>query len=653
MELAKAYIQIVPSAKGIKDNLTSVLKGEGMPAGQEAGSSVGRRMVSGIKNVLAAAGIGQAIRMAIGEGGDLEQSIGGVETLFKESSERMVAQAYGAWKTAGLSANEYMETVTGFSASLLQSLSGDTEKAAEMADMALRDMADNANKMGTSMESIRYAYQGFAKQNYTMLDNLKLGYGGTKTEMERLLADAQKISKVSYNIDNLSDVYQAIHVIQKELGITGATADEAAKTLSGSAAAMKAAFKNVIGNWAIGEDMKPALSAMKESAVVFFKDNLFPALGNILDGFPEIAGAVLEGSGDIIIQPLLEGISERLPEFVPKGLEMGAKLADGLIAKMPVFVKLAGELLRGLVKGIINGLPTLIQEGPRIINAFASAIYSAIFELIKLGMELIVSLVKGIWDNRHLILENAGEIFLAFLNVFSLSNMLTLGKNLLVSLKSGISSMFQSIKGSGGEIMKKLVSGIKELALHPVQTVRSIIGNVKDAFFKVNWHDIGKNIISGIVNGLKNGVGAIISAAKDAAESALRAAKKALGIHSPSRVFEDEVGKMIDLGLAGGIQKHADIVSGSMKELSRSTIGMFDVAEDDFSIKTSRSVGGTEEDYQSVSVLLLRLFQLLQEYLPHMVNLKVVMDTGEVVGVLAPELNEELGNIAEKDVRGI
>ena len=206
MELAKAYVQIVPSAEGIKQQLTNIL-GDNMPSGDDTGEKYGSSLISGIKKIIAAAGIGKALASTIKEGAELQQSIGGIETLFKESADKVKQNAANAYKTAGMSANEYMQLTTSFSASLLQSLGNNTSKAADIANMAMTDMSDNANKMGTSMEDIKNAYQGFAKQNYTMLDNLKLGYGGTKTEMQRLLADAQKISGVEYDINNLSDVY--------------------------------------------------------------------------------------------------------------------------------------------------------------------------------------------------------------------------------------------------------------------------------------------------------------------------------------------------------------------------------------------------------------------------------------------------------------
>ena len=238
-ELGKAYVQIVPSAKGISGSIEKTLGGEADAAGVKAGSRISGK----IKGALAAAGIGAAlgagITKSIKEGANLEQAIGGIETLFKDSSDQMIKNADNAFRTAGISANTYMEQATSFSASLLQSTGGDTQKAAKAADQAIIDMSDNANKMGTNIQDIQNAYQGFAKQNYTMLDNLKLGYGGTKTEMERLLSDAEKISGQKYDISNLSDVYEAIHVMQTELDITGTSSKEAATTLSGSFASMK------------------------------------------------------------------------------------------------------------------------------------------------------------------------------------------------------------------------------------------------------------------------------------------------------------------------------------------------------------------------------------------------------------------------------
>ena len=289
--LGKAYVQIMPSAKGISGMISKELDGEVSSAGKSAGST----LVSTIKNAVIAAGIGKLFAASLTEGGKLQQSLGGVETLFKNNADKVKQYANEAYKTTGLSANAYMETVTGFSASLIKSLGGDTAKAAKVANTAMVDMADNSNKMGTSMELIQNAYQGFAKQNYTMLDNLKLGYGGTKQEMQRLLADAQKLTGIKYDINNLSDVYEAIHVIQGELGITGTTAKEAATTLQGSFASMKAAFLNLIGNLSLGQDIKPALQQLASTTMTFLVGNFLPMVGNILKGLPSLVIGAFSG----------------------------------------------------------------------------------------------------------------------------------------------------------------------------------------------------------------------------------------------------------------------------------------------------------------------------------------------------------------------
>ena len=298
-EIAQAYVQLIPSARGITGKIQSILNPEASAAGQSAGQSLGSSLVGVMTKVIAAAGIGKAFSAAISEGAALQQSLGGIETLFKGSADKVKGYANEAYKTTGLSANTYMENVTGFSASLLQSLGGDTNKAAETANMAMIDMSDNANKMGTSMESIQVAYQGFAKQNYTMLDNLKLGYGGTKQEMQRLLADAEKLTGVKYDINNLSDVYNAIHAIQENLDITGTTAKEAASTFSGSFESMKAAAQNVLGKLALGENILPSLQALAKTTSTFLFDNFLPMVGNIFSGL----GLVLtEGISQIASQ---------------------------------------------------------------------------------------------------------------------------------------------------------------------------------------------------------------------------------------------------------------------------------------------------------------------------------------------------------------
>lgn len=405
-ELAKAYVQIVPSADGIKGKISSALGSEASAAGDSAGKKVGSSLGFTIKKTIAAAGIGIALKKAISEGANLEQSLGGVETLFKNSSDKVIANAKKAYMTAGLSANDYMENVTSFSASLLQSLAGNTNKAADIADMAMVDMSDNANKMGTDMQSIQNAYQGFAKQNYTMLDNLKLGYGGTKSEMERLLADAEKFSGVKYDLNNLSDVYSAIHVIQGELDITGTTAKEASTTLSGSLNSVKAAFSNVLGSLALGEDIKPALNGLIDAAKTFLMDNLIPMVGNILTGvvgvLPNLISSLLSMVPDLvttiitIVTTILSQLGTILPQIVIAVVEIVPQIVQALIDSIP-------ELIEGTVKffsAIIEAVPTVIESIiavlPQLIQLIIDGLLTFIPQMMQAAITLLNSIVKAI-----------------------------------------------------------------------------------------------------------------------------------------------------------------------------------------------------------------------------------------------------------------
>lgn len=385
IELAKAYVQIVPSADGIKGGITKALGGEADSAGKAAGG----RMMSAIKGVIASAGIGKALSAALTEGANLEQSIGGIETLFKDNAGSVIAAAQNAYKTAGLSANAYMETVTSFSASLLQSLGGDTEKAAAAADAALTDMADNANKMGTSMELIQNAYQGFAKGNYTMLDNLKLGYGGTQEEMKRLLKDAQKLTGVKYDISNLADVYSAIHVVQEELGIAGATAAEASTTLSGSFASMKAAASNVLGNLTLGQDIAPSLAALGETVYTFAADNLLPMVGNLVGSMPQ----VITGALSATIQAM-DLAALNADTLIEQGVRLVVQLASGIPEALPRLVESGLSLIGALIKGVINATPDLLFAAVDLIKQTAMSFVQ--YDWLSIGSNIIDGISSGI-----------------------------------------------------------------------------------------------------------------------------------------------------------------------------------------------------------------------------------------------------------------
>lgn len=490
-----------------------------------------------------AVGVGVASTAVIGLGkqavdayGNYEQLVGGVETLFKENASTVIKNASNAYKTAGMSANAYMETVTSFSASLLQSVGGDTVKASEMADMAITDMSDNANKMGTSMEMIQNAYQGFAKQNYTMLDNLKLGYGGTKSEMERLLADAQAISGIQYDISSYADVVDAIHVIQTEMGITGTTAKEASSTIQGSIASMGSAWQNLLTGLAdptqnldqllnnfvdsvitVGDNLIPRVSMILESITKLIS-SLAPKLvaevpnivsqllPSIIQGAVSIVNAIVQALPQLIdtivgmlpqfiagIQQIFTGIIEALPSLMqtlvsqlPTLIPM---LIDGIVGMVVTLASSFGdiiqplidnlpEIITSIVDALINNLPILIEGCINLIIALVGALPQIIMALIQAIPQIIVSIVEALFTAMPILLEGVGQIF---------------GEawNAIVSIFSGAGAFFGKLFSGIINIVGPIFSGLGTIASTIWNGIQSIF-SVAVGFFS--------NIFSGVVN---------------------------------------------------------------------------------------------------------------------------------------------------------
>lgn len=563
-ELAKAYVQIVPSARGIKGSITNALSGEADAAGSSAGQSFGSKMMGTIKNVIVAAGIGKALSATIAEGAALEQSIGGIETLFKESADKVKQNAAEAYRTAGMSANEYMELTTSFSASLLQSVAGDTTKAADIADMAMQDMSDNANKMGTSMEDIKNAYQGFAKQNYTMLDNLKLGYGGTKTEMERLLADAQKITGVKYDINNLSDVYSAIHVIQEELDITGTTAKEAASTISGSSASMKAAFKNVLGQLTLGQDVGPALQALAQTVTTFLVGNLLPAVWNILSALP--------GSLVTFIQTAVPQLVSTFMQFLP---QMTASISAGTPQMVNAFIEMASEALIQFTWTIIEALPQVLETGTKILKSVIDGIASELPGIVSVCLDAITGFIGAIIEALPQVLQSGTEILMSLIDGIrtALPQMLVAAAQAVLSMVKGLIQNFPQILSAGFDMIVNLIKGIGNALPDIIAAAGEIAGMLWDTILETDWLQLGKDIISGLINGIGAMAGALWDAAVNIARSALDAIKSFFGIASPSKLMRDEVGKFIPLGIAAGIERNTRPISKAMRGISELTSG--------------------------------------------------------------------------------
>lgn len=509
----------------------------------------------------ALAGLGSA---SVSSYADLEQNVGGIETLFKGSADKVIKNAENAYKTAGMSANQYMETVTGFSASLLQSLGGDTDKAADVADMALTDMADNANKMGTSMESIQYAYQGFAKQNYTMLDNLKLGYGGTKEEMERLLSDAQKITGVKYDISNLNDVYQAIHVVQGQLGITGTTAKEAASTISGSVSSMKSAFDNFLnGSGTMDQLVETGITAIQN--IVNAVGQLLPQLMQSLsDATPQIIAGINQ-----IFPQILDLIMTNAPTLISTIGQVLMALVQSLLPYMPQLLNIAMQLIQSFITGLITMLPQIIQMGMQLITQLILGIAQMLPQLIPQAINAIITIVNGLLDNIDMLIDAAIQLILGLADglINALPILIEKAPEIIMKLVTALIKNAPKILEAGVQLIVKLVEGVGSVLGKLGQMAGTIIQTIWDGLKSLpsKMLEVGKNLIQGIWNGISNAVGWLWDKISGFCSGIVDKIKGFFGIHSPSKLFADEVGKFLALGLGEGFDDNLGKVYKNMQ----------------------------------------------------------------------------------------
>lgn len=464
-----------------------------------------KAMASAIKEAAAAlVDLGKQSIMGFAE---QEQLIGGVDTLFKESSAQVQQYANDAYKTAGLSANQYMETVTSFSASLLQSLGGDTAAAAQKADQAITDMSDNANKMGTDMASIQNAYQGFAKQNYTMLDNLKLGYGGTKEEMQRLLADAEKISGVKYDLSSYADIVDAIHVVQTEMGITGTTAKEASTTIQGSANAMKSAWSNLLTGMSNENlDLGKLVQNVVDS-VGTYADNLLPRLQTMLPRFAEGMTQLVNG--------LVPYVGPAMELLLPSLVQGIGSLVSGIVQALPAAVEAISAVVPMLVEQIAILLPQIVDAGIGIIVALADGIGENLPALVPAAVDAIITVAEGLLDHIDTLILAAGK--------------------LTVGMAQGLVEALPRLVVRLPEIIGAIVKGLLE--------GMSAIGNV------------GTQLVQGLFNGISNATQWLYNKLKGWCDDVVGWVMNLFGIDSPSKVFADEVGKFIPPGITVGVEK--------------------------------------------------------------------------------------------------
>lgn len=649
--IGTAYVQIEPSFDGVTPKIESHFSGEGTNASKSFGSGFGSVLgtVGKITATAAAAGaaaVGGMVSKAVSAYGEYEQLVGGVDTLFKDSSAIVQANADAAFATAGLSANEYMETVTSFSASLLQSLGGDTEKAAEVADMAIIDMSDNANKMGTSMESIQNAYQGFAKQNYTMLDNLKLGYGGTKEEMKRLLEDAGKLANTKFDISSYSDIIEAIHVVQTEMGLTGTTAEEASATITGSLSAVKAQWENMMVAIANGEgwDMGVYIDNLVET-VQAFAGNVMPIVQQALIGVSKL----IQGIAPEIAKALPDLIKQILPGLLEAGLQIIQSLAEGIIKAIPELMPAVTDVILQLCQMLIKMLPELIKVGLQVILELAMGIAQALPELIPAVVDTVMAIVEYLIDNIDLLIDAAIAIIIALADglITALPKLIEKAPEIIIKLVEALIRNAPKLMDASIELIGKLIEGIINCWTKIFQVGKDIVDKIKEGFWgKVQEaREWGSDLIQNFINGIL----AKFESLKGTVKQCAQAVKDFLGFSEPEEGplsnFHTFAPDMMDL-FAKGITENIGTVEQALNDATSGLMASgldIDAAQ---SVQMSVNPSSTTSNEDRIS----RIESLLTEFLP---NLKqnIYLDTGALVGATAGAYNVALGQIATRGSR--
>lgn len=674
MNLFNLFIKIGADTSGAEKGIDDVgKKTSGLGDKVSKGLGVTAKVVGAAVSA-AAGGVAALATAATKSYGDYEQLVGGVETLFKESQDAVIEYANNAYKTAGLSANEYMETVTSFSASLLQSLDGDTAAAADKANLAITDMSDNVNKMGTSMERVQDAYRGFAKANFTMLDNLQLGYGGTKEEMERLLVDAQKLSGVEYDISSYADIVDAIHVIQTEIGITGTTAKEASTTIQGSVNAMKSAWKNlIVGIADDNQDFDKLVSNFVDSTVTA-ANNLIPRIGTSIKGIAKLVSSASQS----VIPLAVDTIINALPDVVSAGVSLIESLAGAIIDSSPTLLNSAGDIVLELIDGItvkagdiVNSGATIVTDLADGISKFVEKLYPAVVNLVytfgeKLSdpstlsalldsaIEIILALVNGIMEAVPIVLQSApviiGNIVAGL--IVALPKIIDTGIEILMSLTNGILDAIPSLVAAIPTITMAIVNGIlnnlDEIILAAIQITLSIaMGMIEaipnmvtqlpriflaivNAFKEFNWKNIGSDLLDGIWNGINDKVAWLKSKVQGVVDKIKGwfTGKDGFDEHSPSK-WSKKVFKYVMDGGANGIDAG---MPGMMSAVS----GAVD------SIKSGFDVGTVSANASASGSVKSNVRDVIRDEIG---KIGIYLDGNILVGGISDRVNQGLGSI--------
>lgn len=628
-----------------------------------ASSAIGAA-VNGLKNLGAA--VLNVGKQAIEAYSQNEQLVGGVQTLFKDSAGIVQDYANNAYKAAGMSANEYMDTVTGFTASLIQSLGGDTKAAAELGNTAVQDMSDNANKMGTDIGSIQQTYQSLARGNYAMLDNLKLGYGGTKAEMERLMSDAEKLTGEHYTVGDFGDTVKAIHAVQTQMGITGTTAKEASTTIEGSMNAMKASWQNLLAGMSdSGANMDGLINNLVDS-VNTFASNIMPRIAPLINGMVTTAVQLLPQAVNMLTSQLLPLITAQVPNIV-SGLSqvvqaivaalpqiMSAltaalpQIVQALLTLLPQLIDAGMQMLTSLIQGITEALPTLIAMLPTIVQQVASVVLANLPLIIQAGVQLLLALVNGIVEALPQLIQMLPGIVMQITDVLlnNLPLLVTAGIQILIALIQGItqaipqlvamlpqivtqivrtlSAHLPEILSTGLQMMVQLAAGIVRGIGNAVNGARNVVSSIVGALRQAPSMvlDVGTNIVRGLWEGLQNSVGWLREKVRGWVHGIMQDIKGFFGIHSPSRLMRDEVGKYLAEGIGVGFEDEMGNVSKQMIDAMPSS-DAFAQSYDLGTVSAAQSAS-PGYGYGSQSNLIDALVEALQ-------NVRVVLDD-EVAG---------------------
>lgn len=627
-ELAKAYVQIIPTSQGLSGKLNEMIGGEAESAGKNGGISIGRGIAAGIGAASAAIGaasaaVGKFASEAVSSYANYEQLVGGVDKLYGDASEKLQRFAGEAYKTSGMSANAYMETATSFSASLISSLGGDVDTAANMTDVAMRSISDNVNTFGSDMQSVTNAFQGFAKGQFNMLDNLKLGYGGTKEEMERLLRDAEEYEgfiEGSLSIDNFADIISAIDIVQEHLNIAGTTNREAMTTIEGSATATKAAWENVITAIGRGEGLSEAMDGLVNS--IFGESEGEGLLNQII---PRIT-TTMEGIGDFIstaspfitdkLPALIEGI---VPTMLESGVTLLKAVGEGILSVLPTLTPIAVDVVMTLIDTFISMLPEILSMGVDIILELCLGIAQALPELIPAALDAVLEFVESLIDNADKLIDAALQLIVGLADgiIKCLPTLLEKAPTLISKLVQALIKLAPELLKVASQLISTLAKGVVTYVATLLNAGRTIMTNLFNTLRSFSFTDIGSNIIQGIKNGISNAWNNLVSWFKGLFGDLVQIAKDILGIASPSKVFE-QIGEYTTEGFDKGMQ---DFGVGAMEDVQNAMDEISGMSATVDAIGVSANATSEVSNMAPVqSGSYSQIESLLQRYLPMLEN---------------------------------